>query len=398
MIRFREKIQQDHLAKRVLILNMLESTNQVYPTGRAFSLQLSKMYGASFTTGVSKKGNQHLLTLSMSVVNPHYVNENTVLDALQFIKTALFQPDITSEAFNPDVFKREQINLIHYLEAMNDDRSYFASKQLSKLFFTDKNQALPSIATVDLLKKETAASVYHYYQEMLTNNAIDCFVLGDIDEAQIKAAFDTYPLADRKSNPDVFYQQEIREKPIEVIEKKEVAQSLLQLGFHLPVTYGDKNYLSLQVMNGLLGGFSHSKLFANVREKESLAYSISSTFDSFSNFFKISAGIDAQNLERTKALIFEQLNAIKNGDFSDQELEQTKTMLRNSYYIGQDSPSNTIELEFVKALIPSRQMELEDFITALQHVSKKSIQEVAQSLTYQTLYFMQGQSLVLNQD
>ncbi|XOW22170.1 insulinase family protein [Lactococcus cremoris] len=173
-------------------------------------------------------------------------------------------------------------------------------------------------------------------------------------------------------------------------EEKEVAQSILQLAYQMPVAYGDENYLALQVMNGLLGGFAHSKLFTNVREKASLAYSISSTFDSFTGFLKIAAGIDAENFEEARGLIFEQLEAIKRGDFTELEVEQTKTMLRNAYFIGQDSPSNNIELEYVKALIPDKFLPMSEFLNALESVSKADLIRVAKLLSLQAEYFMKG--------
>ena len=79
MVRFREEMSADTLGKRVLISNMLESTNAVYQTGKDFSRKLSEMYGASFTTGVAKKGKQHLLSLNMSIVNPKLVDFDTLL-------------------------------------------------------------------------------------------------------------------------------------------------------------------------------------------------------------------------------------------------------------------------------------------------------------------------------
>lgn len=421
MVRFRENISSEHLGKRVLISNMLETTNAVYPTGQAFSSKLSSLFGASFTTGVAKKGKQHLLTITMNIVNPKFVDFDTLGEAVKFLKTALFSPDVVGQAFNPEIFKREQINLVHYLQSMNDDRSYYASRKLSQLFFSDKNQALPSVGTVELIQKETATSVFAYYQEMLKTNEVDIFVLGDVDEKRIFELFSDFKFtgeeqadSDVISSPslrspsakalkpfgrfvskDLFYSQALLEAPLTLLEEKEAAQSLLQLGYHLGVAYGDADYLALQVMNGLLGGFSHSKLFTNVREKASLAYSISSTFDSFSGFFKISAGIDATNFEKTRALIIEQLTAVKTGDFTDELMERTKTMLRNTYFVSQDSSSNNIELAFIKALLPERFLDSEAFLTALSAVSKADVERVAQGLVLQAEYFMRGSDLSL---
>ena len=389
MVRFREEMSADTLGKRVLISNMLESTNAVYQTGKDFSRKLSEMYGASFTTGVAKKGKQHLLSLNMSIVNPKLVDFDTLGAAVDFLKIAIFQPDAANGQFNPEIFKREQRNLLHYLASMNDDRSYYASRQLANLFFEDENQALPSVGTSELIAKENPKAVFEYYQKMLTDNAIDIFVLGDVDEKRMIERFSDFNFTDRAVSKEIFYQQSLTESSV-VTDEKEVAQSILQFAYQMPIVYGDKNYLALQVMNGLLGGFAHSKLFTNVREKASLAYSISSTFDSFTGFLKIAAGIDVENYEEAKSLIFEQLEAIKSGDFTELEVEQTKTMLRNAYFVGQDSPSNTIELEYVKALIPYKFLPMSEFLKALESVSKADLINVAKSLNLQAEYFMKG--------
>ena len=395
LVRFREQLSAENLGKRVIISNMLETTNAVYKTGKSFSRKLSEMFGTSFTTGVAKKGSQHLLSINMNLVNPKFVDEDTLTAAIRFLKTAIFQPDVDKLGFNPEVFKREQTNLIHYLESMNDDRAYYASRKLSALFFQDKNQTLPSVGTVELIRQENPEAVFAYYQEMVKTNAIDIFVLGDVDENHVVELFSEFEFTDRLLHSDapiVYSQTLLTESSVE-IENKEVAQSILQLGYHLPVSYGDGDYLALQVMNGLLGGFAHSKLFTNVREKASLAYSISSTFDSFSGFLKIAAGIDAANFEQARRLIFEQLHVLQTGDFSEQELEQTKTMLRNTYFIGQDSPSNNIELAFVKALLPEQFMETSAFVAALEAVTKTDVERVASRLTLQAEYFMKGEVL-----
>lgn len=390
MVRFREPISRENLGKRVLISNMLETTNAVYTTGKAFSRKLSALFGMAFSTGVAKKGRQHLLTINMSLVNPKFVDFDTLGEAVAFLKTALFQPDRVENAFNPEVFRREQTNLVHYLESMNDDHAYYASRTLADLFFEDKHQALPSVATIELIKQENPESVFAYYQKMLQTDGIDIFVLGDVDEKRVAELFSDFDFSDRALGDELFYTQKVREEVNELLEEKEAAQSILQLAYQLPQTYGDADYLALQVMNGLLGGFAHSKLFTNVREKASLAYSISSTFDSFTGFFKISAGIDAANFEKARELIFEQVNAMRDGEFSEAEIEQTKTMLRNSYFIGQDSASNNIEMEFIKSLLPERFLETEPFLTGLSAVAKADIQRVAQSLTLQAQYFMKG--------
>lgn len=385
MVRFREELSRENIAKRVIISNLWETTNAAYPTAQAFSSRLSELYGTSFSTAVNKKGSQHLLSIHMNLVNPKFVDMDTLAGAVDFMHNALFSPDN-----NVAVFEREKANLINYLKAMNEDRSYYASRQLATLFFTDANQALPGVATVELLQAETAEAVFNYYTEMLNHNLIDIFVLGDVEEAEVVRLFQNFDFKDRQGHSEIFYKQELKDYQ-EKIEAKEVQQSILQMAFAQPTTYGSKDYMTLQLMNGLFGGFAHSKLFMNVREKASLAYYASSAFDSFTGLLRVNAGIDAGNYQQARALILEQLQAMQSGDFTAQEIEQTKTMLKNSYFMSLDSSSNLIEQAFIHEVLPELYIDEATFLKALEAVSKEDIMRLAQSLKLQAQYFMKGE-------
>jgi predicted Zn-dependent peptidase len=121
----------------------------------------------------------------------------------------------------------------------------------------------------------------------------------------------------------VFYEQETANI---VRERRKKKQSINPFYSWLIVTQSNMaiRIISMQVLNGLLGGFSHSKLFTNVREKESLAYYANSRFDTFTGFLKISAGIDAGQRSKALTIIRAQVRALAQGDISDSELDQTK--------------------------------------------------------------------------
>ena len=130
------------------------------------------------------------------------------------------------------------------------------------------------------------------------------------------------------------------------------------------------------VLNALLGGFAHSKLFVNLREREGLAYTISSNFDIFSGMMRIYAGIDRSNRTRTVALINRQILDLKRGNFSQEELNQTKKMLRNSVLLAQDRQKKFLSLKA--------------WLEALEQVRKDDIIKAAGLLKLQAIYFMEG--------
>jgi len=391
LVRFREPLSSHTLAKRVIISNLWETSNATYPSNKAFSRRLSEMYGATFSTSVEKKGRQHFLSIHMNIVNPKFLQRETLKDAIEFIHQAIFNPYVTDGAFDVEVFEREQSNLIHYLEAMNEDKPYYAGRQLSQLYFEDKTQALAGVSSVELLQAETPQSVYDYYQEMLKTNAIDVIVSGDVEEQEVSALFQEFDFENRENKAEIFYSQPEVSTVKEKTENKDVAQSILQLAFSHSVPYGSDNYLALQLMNGLLGGFAHSKLFVNVREKASLAYSASSSFDSFTGVFVIAIGIDAKNYDEALSLTMEQVKAMQEGDFTQQELEDTKLMLKSGYLMSKDSQANLVEQAFIKSMLPEAFLEEQEFLSAVENTTKEDIVKVAQGLILQARYFMRGQ-------
>ncbi|MDR1605603.1 MAG: insulinase family protein [Streptococcaceae bacterium] len=396
LLRFRSKMSRQTVAKRVLISSLWETSNAALPTNQQFQSKLSELYGANFATGVSKKGDNHLLNIAMSVVNPKYVGSDTVTEAIALIHQAVFMPLIDEIGFDEATFAREKKNLLAYLDTTREDKSYVASTRLSELFFEDKNLATPSIATVALMTHETRQSVFDYYKRMLVTDTIDISVLGDLTDAEvetIQARFSEMPFTDRDPLTTIFYDQAKSNVVREKTEKEAVNQSILQLAYSHSVKYGDADYLTMQVLNGLLGGFSHSKLFTNVREKESLAYYATSRFDTFTGFLKVSAGIDASQRSKALTIIRAQVRALAQGDISETEFQQTKEMLRNVYFLSLDSPSNLIEQAYIRTLLPERYLTTEAWLEKLAAVTKDDVIRLAQTLTLQALYFMEGETL-----
>lgn len=87
----------------------------------------------------------------------------------------------------------------------------------------------------------------------------------------------------------------------------------------------------------LLGATPFSKLFANVREKMSLCYYCSSAYADRKGTLFIDSGVESCNIEKAKKAIEEQLKAICNGDFTDEELENTKKSLCGGFKSNYDS-------------------------------------------------------------
>lgn len=391
-VRFSAPMSEKTIAGRVLTASMLETSNALYPTSQAFREKLANLYGANYSTSLSRRGLVHYLDINLSFVRDQFLSRKNMLadEILDFLKASLFFPLSNGQAFDTKTFEIEKRNVLTDLEAEIENHFYHAHRELNNLFYDLPEMRIPRVATIELVEKETAETSFAAFQQMLNQDQIDFFFIGDFNEIAVREKIQEFQFSEREQPLQLSYQQNYSNITREKLEQRDVHQSIVELAYHFSSQYGDRSHLPLIVLNGLLGGFAHSKLFVNVREKESLAYTISSSFDIFSGLMRIYAGIDRANRTKTIALINRQILDLKRGHFTDEELEQTKNMLKNSILLAQDRQNTLIERAYMSSVLGKKFLSLEAWLKALDNVSKADLIEAAQQLKLQAIYFMEG--------
>ncbi|OJG92393.1 peptidase M16 inactive domain-containing protein [Enterococcus silesiacus] len=396
LVRFNTRLDKETITKRTLLSSLMETNSLNYPDQVKLSGKLAELYGASFGINVNKKGNLHWLNLSLNLVNDKYLeNSHVLVDAVAFLKEILFYPNIIDGQFEAETFQREKENLKAYYESISEDKQVYSSLALQNLYFSQsEDQKIPSFGTIEDLEKETAASIAAYHQQMIQEDQVDIFVLGDVDEAEMKALFSKLPFYDRAAGiADIFYAQPSRNVIEERSEQEQLAQSKLNLGYHTDVYYGDENYFALQIFNGVFGGYPHSKLFMNVREKENLAYYASSSIDTFRGLLSVQTGIDGKNRNQVLHLIAAELENIRQGNVTDLEIEQTKAMLKNQYLLSLDNAGAVLENEYLNDLIPHLRLKDDEWIRRMEAVTLADVQRVAKLVQLQAIFFLEGEKV-----
>lgn len=391
-VRFSAPMSEKTIAGRVLTASMLETSNALYPTSQAFREKLANLYGTNYSTSLSRRGLVHYLDINLSFVRDQFLSRKNMLadEILDFLKASLFFPLSNGQAFDTKTFEIEKRNVLTDLEAEIENHFYHAHRELNNLFYDLPEMRIPRVATIELVEKETAETSFAAFQQMLNQDQIDFFFIGDFNEIAVREKIQEFQFSEREQPLQLSYQQNYSNITREKLEQRDVHQSIVELAYHFSSQYGDRSHLPLIVLNGLLGGFAHSKLFVNVREKESLAYTISSHFDIFSGLMRIYAGIDRANRTKTIALINRQILDLKRGHFTDEELEQTKNMLKNSILLAQDRQNTLIERAYMSSVLGKKFLSLEAWLKALENVSKADLIEAAQQLKLQAIYFMEG--------
>ncbi len=182
---------------------------------------------------VGRKGNLHWLDVGLGVVNGKYVDDPKLLsEAVDFLQEVLFYPNIHNGKFDEQTFRLEKENLQSYIETLQEDKQTLASLKIKETYFTDEAQKLPSFGTVADLANETSESLAAYYHTMITQDQVDLFVIGDVEEKEVAELFQQLPFAEREEDfPAIYYYQTkdnvIREQQVqEAVVAREIESSL----------------------------------------------------------------------------------------------------------------------------------------------------------------------------
>ena len=389
--RFSGDFNQKTVARRVLVAQILATANAEYPTAQCFRERLASLYGATLSTKVSTKGLVHIIDIELSFMKNRYTmaKENLLEEVIEFLYQVLFSPLVTVEQYQSKLFELEQANLINYLKADKDDSFYSSELGLKKLFFTNPASQTSKYGTAELAVVENSYTAFQEFQKMLREDRLDIFLLGEFDDYRMLQLFNRFPFEDRQKDLVFDYQQEFSNIVQEKLEVIEVNQSVLQIGYSFPTRYGDKDYFTLLVFNGLFGGFAHSRLFTEIREKEGLAYTIGSHFDIFTGLLNVYAGIDKKNRNRAMQLINRQFSTIRTGRFSEALLKQTKKMLQVNLKFAGDSPKVLIERSYNGQYLKNH-YSVDDMIDNIDKVNKADVMQLTKNIKLQALYFLEG--------
>ena len=391
-IRFTAPLSLETIAGRMLSASMLETANKAHPTSQAFRRYLASLYGTDISTSAYRRGQVHILDLTFTYVRDDFLSKKNVLTSqiLELVKQTLFAPLVQDGAFEPALFEIEKKQLLASLATDMDDSFYFAHKELDSLFFRDERLQLRYSDLRNSISNESPESSYTCFQDALKNDRIDFFFLGDFNEVEITESLKSLPFTAIENCVPIQYHQSYSNVLREGMVQRNVGQSILELGYHSPVKYGDDEHLSMLVMNGLLGEFAHSKLFTNVRENAGIAYTVSSQLDLFSGLLRMYAGIDRENRNQARKMMNHQLLDLKKGNFTDFELEQTKEMIRRSLLMAQDNQQTLVERAYLNALLGKSSFDIDRLVAKLESVDKEAVCKAANSLKLQAIYFMEG--------
>ncbi|MCE7786447.1 EF-P 5-aminopentanol modification-associated protein YfmF [Staphylococcus xylosus] len=390
-LKFMAPLDSDTMTARSILSKILVRATKQWPSDKDFNRHLSHLYGAYVNSFVSKFKDKHVITISLELVNERYLKDQTPLfeKGLEMLKEMIYNPLISDNQFDETFVAQEKSLLSKKLNAMIDNKSQISFLNLLKYMLGEQPYRHLATGQVEYIADITPENLYHTYQSMLQNDYCAVYVVGNVDEQQVKSQIQTYfninPFSFELSQPNPIGQD--HNTPQVIIETDDVDQAKLNMGFTLPAKYGDSEYFAMIVFNVMFGGDPSSVLFNEVREKQSLAYSIHSQIDAKNGFLFVLSGVSTDKYEIAKETIVSEFEKFQQGDFEEEKLALAKKVILSQRQESYDRAKSIIEIMNNNILLDEPMSE-ENYISGIQNVNKSDIQQLAQQTTLDTIYIL----------
>lgn len=390
VLKMKAPLTKEDVTYRALLPYVLQSNSSKYPTTPELRSYLDDLYGAGFYVDVAKKGEYQIISFTIDIVNEKFLSDSTPLleKAFGLLSEVIFNPKKEGEAFDSKTVSNEIRSLKQRIQSISDDKMRYSAIRLVEEMCKNEPYALEASGNLRDLETMTPESLFSYYKKVLAEDEIDLYVIGDIDESEVQALADKYvSLQERVPVRLPRKTGKVVEKEKEIIENSDVKQGKLNIGYRTQVAYGDPDYYALQLFNGIFGGFSHSKLFINVREKASLAYYAASRLESHKGLLMVMAGIENVNYKQALDIIHAQMKEMKQGNFSEEELAQTKAVVKNQLLETIDVSRGLVEILYHN-VVSGHDISLDEWFANTERTTKEEIIAVGQKIQLDTIYFL----------
>jgi len=388
-------ITKENVTKNSLLSAVLRRGTKNMPTQTQISQKLEEMYGASFDSGLDKTGDNHILKFYIESINDNFLpqqGENMLKTSAEKLIEIVFAPLLENGKFKEEYVEQEKSNIKRIIEGKPDNKARYAFDRCIEEMYKDKPYGIYKYGYIEDLNRIDAQTLYEYYEKMKSECKIDIFISGNINEDTIKIIEENENIKQLQDREPRYIINGIEEKESveenEVIEQMDVTQGKIVIGLDLHLKDEEEKYYTL-VYNAILGGTANSKMFQEVREKASLAYTAGSSYVRYKSNIFIKCGIEVKNYEKALEIIRKQLEDMKNGEFSEEDLSNAKKGIISTIKSIDDEQDTEI-IYFLGQEMTNNKISLDEYISKIQKVTKEDVIKIANSITINTIYFLKN--------
>ena len=379
-----DRLSEENAPCNALSMSFVSKSNKKYPDMTLLNKKLSSLYGANLSGTTSKVGDNQFMMLGISCIADKYAlgSENLKLESTDILMDCLLEPNIENGGFSEKLFAPIKQELLDDIDAIINDKRSYALMKTSKIAMKGEPSAIRSCGEREYAEKVDAITAYEKYTELLKSSEMKIFFVGSESPDEVKNKIkERLSVLDRTFKGKTSSEfSPAKSEPVYETELLDVMQSKMVMSFKC----SDRNSHAVRLMTAIFGATPFSKL---VREKMSLCYYCAARYDEIKGILNVDSGVEQENIEKARNEILNQLESMKKGEFTDEEMNNSLLSLVNAAKSMNDSAASLASW-YLKQNILGTNYSPEEEIEHLKSVTREDIIKAASSLTLDTVYVL----------
>lgn len=387
-------LERETVTANALVPFVLKQGYKDCPSFTELNKKLCGLYGANLDAAVDKFGKYQLLSLAVTTIDDCFAldGEKLIEECTRLLCNVLLNPNIADRAFQGNSVELEKQFLIDTIQAEINDKRIYAAGRCKGIMCEGEPSAIKKYGYEEDVAAITPQSAAEAYWRIIDCSRMEFMFVGSGDPEPakeiLKKAFAGMERTACVQVEQLPYKTQV-EQSKEVTEVMNVAQAKLVMGMRVGVPKDEREMAALRLMSSLYGGTPVSLLFKNVREKLSLCYYCISRFNRNTGILMVESGIEDSNKEKAIAEIKAQLDAIREGKFTEEELRHCKMILATSLKATTDSLS-ALENWYLTQLLRGTNVSPDEEYQLLESITAQEISAMAQTVVLDTTYLLTG--------
>ena len=392
------QLKRETAAFNAVLPFVLRRGTRFHPDMQTIAAELDSLYGTGVEPIVRKIGEIQCIGFYASFPDRKYLPAGSEV----FEKTAnlscemLLAPNTRGGLFLPAYVESEKEKLLELIRSRVNEKRSYAHFRLLEQMCCYEDYAVSRFGTED-----TAESIYYqkltkYYHSLISASPVEIFYCGSMEASKVADILSDALSGMTRGEINYDIGTDIRMNAVEdkvrsFVDEMSVTQGKLVMGFRLGECMEEPDLAAIYVFNAVYGSGVTSKLFMNVREKLSLCYYASSLVDTHKGIMLVSSGVDFDKVEEAKSEILAQLEAVKSGDISDEELEAARRSVASDLCACLDSQGE-LEGFYLANSIDGLEFSPDELAALVCDVSREDVIKIASSVVLDAEYFLRGGS------
>lgn len=390
------QLKRETAAFNAVLPFVLRRGTRFHPDMQTIAAELDSLYGTGVEPIVRKIGEIQCIGFYASFPDDKYLpaGSEAFEKAANLSCEMLLAPNTRGGLFLPAYVESEKEKLLELIRSRVNEKRSYAHFRLLEQMCCYEDYAVSRFGTED-----TAESIYYqkltkYYHSLISASPVEIFYCGSMEASKVADILSDALSGMTRGEINYDIGTDIRMNAVEdkvrsFVDEMSVTQGKLVMGFRLGECMEEPDLAAIYVFNAVYGSGVTSKLFMNVREKLSLCYYASSTVDTHKGIMLVSSGVDFDKVDEAKSEILAQLEAVKSGDISDEELEAARRSVASDLCACLDSQGE-LEGFYLANTIDGLEFSPDELAALVCDVSREDVIKIASSVVLDAEYFLRG--------